>query len=144
MSPIQAVPERTSAQYLKRVAPTSTSAPGPTNPTYLFLDHSDPDRSTVVRRKAREWVNKSKEDAEKSKERFRKGAKTQIRQVQRKGLYTRQKSGSVPRTLLELQTFDAFGILPRAQKDCYHIIQFCKSHLHTRLYVWKSATESTC
>lgn len=129
MCPIQSAPDQTSAHSSKRVAPKLSSESQPRNLTFQFLDHSDPDRSTVVRRKAREWVNKSKDDAEKSAERARERTGTQTKHVQRNWIYTTRESRYVRETIMELRRFDAFGILPGTRKDCYHIIQYCESRL---------------
>jgi len=117
-------------QFFRQVGPTFSAEPQPRSREFQFLEHSDPNRSTVVRRKAREWVNKSKEDAEKSKGRSQEKTKTQIsKRVQRKGPVFARESGSVPRSITELRSFDAFGTLPGTQKDCNHIIQYCQSRM---------------
>lgn len=130
MSPIQPLSDRPSTQFFGQVSPSFSLDPEPRNLTFQFLEHSDPDRSTVVRKKAREWVNKSKEDAEKSKGRLQKRTKTQTSKLlQRKGPILARESGSVPGFIMELRSFDAFGTLPKIQKDYNHIIQYCESHL---------------
>lgn len=130
MLPAQDPPDGPSAQYFKKVAPAFSLELQPKKITFQFLDHSDPDRSTVVRRKAREWVNKGKEEAEKNKEGKQRRAKTRFpRHVQGERIHVGQQSRSVPRSISELRSFDAFGTLPQTQKDCYHIIQYCRSLL---------------
>ena len=128
MSPIQFPADRPSAQFSGRVGPAFSAESQPKNLTFQFLEHSDPDRSTIVRRKAREWVNKSKEDAEKSKAISKKRTRTQNPEhVQRRRPVVGRDSGSAPVTIMELRSLNAFGTMPAIQKDCNHIIIFTDS-----------------
>lgn len=127
MAPSRNPPDRLTAKFFDGVAPTFSLVSPPRNLTFEFLNHSDPDRATVVRRKAREWVNKNKEDEQKrgcqSRRKTRKQNSIQINRVH---TAAERAQGSTPRKINELRTFDAFSIIPGVQKDRYHILQYCE------------------
>ncbi|KAF1924702.1 uncharacterized protein M421DRAFT_274612 [Didymella exigua CBS 183.55] len=125
MSPYQDHPNRSTAKFFKRVVPPCSLESQPRNLDFKWLDHSDPDRATIVRMKARAWVNKSKEEAEKSKlESQRKAKLRDFKHTQRMGMIARRDSGYIPTKITELRSFDAFSILPGVRKDRYHLLQY--------------------
>lgn len=108
-----------------------------TNFTKLeFLDNFDPAKDTVVRKKAREWVNKNREISNlggqaSSKSRSKKAALKTDNEDQKKQLVKRKVAfpavsiGS-PRAV-GASAVDPFGILPNIGRDFDHIIKYCES-----------------
>ncbi|KAF2856341.1 hypothetical protein T440DRAFT_105857 [Plenodomus tracheiphilus IPT5] len=102
-----------------------------------FLDHSDPAKDLVVRKKAREWVNKNK-----AKAKQRGGSsKSQSKSRLTAGCESEEKDGAVvlggddkmqdqPVPLGQLiqpasiTSYDPFGMLPEVGRKYDHIIQF--------------------
>lgn len=121
-----------SRKFFQQVQPTF-SLEQPTNTIELeFLDNFDPAKDIVVRRKAREWVNKNK------------GHRVQIRRVKPQPEETREddkeerqnqlitvKSKDTIKThdplkIIGVSQKDPFGILPDIGRKYDHIIDFCE------------------
>ncbi len=101
-----------------------------------FLDHLDPTKSTVVRKKAREWVNRNKENSRQKRERSSitplNSGKGEISfQVNPQSKLQRQESYesefelilSPPRPV-GIDSFDPFHLLPKVGRRYDHIIDF--------------------
>ena len=62
-------PKNKSRRFFEQLQPTFTiDIPKHNTTTLQFLDHSDPSKDTLVRKKAREWVNKNKKISKKTQE----------------------------------------------------------------------------
>ena len=129
-------PDKSTAKFFERLPPSFSLESRPKNLTFQFLDHSDPDRDKVVRKKAREWVNRNKEDAQKDQCQLRRKPKKRnpdsadsnnaIRLVEQA---TQQAQSLSLKKVTELRTFDAFNIFPGVQEDRYNILQYCEFSL---------------
>lgn len=118
--------------FFQQLEPTfSIAVPRNTVTKLEFLDHSDPAKSTVVRKKAREWVNKNREISKhvQSTHASARTKKTRL-EVKEAGereetpdskSETRTLSLSPPRTG---SIFDPFNLLPQVGRKYEHIIQF--------------------
>jgi hypothetical protein len=98
-----------------------------------FLDHSDPRKSIVVRKKAREWVNKNKELSKQNR-----GGKSQSNSKNlvfintnagepKKAVAKRRIHEGISLDALQpvsLNEFDPFKLLPSVGRKYDHIIQF--------------------
>lgn len=97
-----------------------------------FLDQNDPQRDKIVRKKAREWVNRNRDIANQS---------SRQRGVPR-GKSTFQDPDDVEENEMQVQRFgkdneivvfnstrqfDPFNILPDVGRKYSHIVEFCKS-----------------
>lgn len=106
-----------------------------TNFTKLeFLDNFDPAKDTVVRKKAREWVNKNREISylgqASSKSKPRKVALRTDEEDQKKQLAQRKVTTPTvvigPAKAVGASAVDPFGILPNIGRDFDHIIKYCE------------------
>jgi hypothetical protein len=124
-------------KFFQQMQPTFSIDVPTTNFTKLeFLDNFDPAKDTVVRKKAREWVNKNREISNlggqaSSKSRSKKAALKTDNEDQKKQLVKRKVAfpavsiGS-PRAV-GASAVDPFGILPNIGRDFDHIIKYCES-----------------
>ncbi|KAF2992939.1 hypothetical protein E8E13_000372 [Curvularia kusanoi] len=119
-------------KFFQQMQPTFfIDVPTPTSAKLEFLDNFDPAKDTVVRKKAREWVNKNRELSSfsgpvTSKSRSKKHVSR--RDVDEKKQLVRQKT-LVPAAVTGPQTVaassvDPFGILPNIGRDFDHIIKY--------------------
>ena len=124
-------------KFFQQMQPTFSIDVPTTNFTKLeFLDNFDPAKDTVVRKKAREWVNKNREISNlggqaSSKSRSKKAALKTDDEDQRKQLLKRKVAVSAviigsPRAV-DASAVDPFGILPNIGRDFDHIIKYCES-----------------
>ncbi|KAJ4361615.1 hypothetical protein N0V95_001691 [Ascochyta clinopodiicola] len=97
-----------------------------------FLDNFDPGKDTVVRKKAREWVNKNREitnlSVPKSKSKnaaWKADDEEKKAQVARRRNAARVLTSSLPKAV-GASSVDAFGILPHVGRDFDHIIKYYK------------------
>ena len=126
-------------KFFQQMQPTfSIDVPATTFTKLEFLDNFDPAKDTVVRKKAREWVNRNREasnpggqGAPKSRS---KNAGLKAEDESQKKQLTRRKS-TVPTIIpspskaVGPSQVDPFGILPNIGRDFDHIIKYCKAHL---------------
>lgn len=100
-----------------------------------FLDHSDPSKDMVVRKKAREWVNKNKEISKQNRNKLSlPPAKSTVWAVKVEGetqkeIQKRRNSEQAVVVLCPLQivgtdTLDPFSFLPNIGRPYDHIIQY--------------------
>ncbi|KAI8936315.1 hypothetical protein NX059_006731 [Plenodomus lindquistii] len=102
-----------------------------------FLDHSDPAKDLVVRKKAREWVNKnkalSKQSGSGSKSQSRPGKKATSAESKHNNVVDVSGDGNTevmqmpPGEVVlpaNISSFDPFGMLPQIGRKYDHIIQF--------------------
>jgi hypothetical protein len=110
----------------------------PTSATKLqFLDENDPAKDTIVRKKAREWVNMNRDLSNQNRQKLG-GPKTKHATPKDKDeedeamQLQRRKSNDMTVALEALQgigsrQFDSFNILPDVGRKYGHIIEFCGS-----------------
>lgn len=127
-------------KFFQQMQPTfSIDVPTTTTFTKLeFLDNFDPAKDTVVRKKAREWVNKNREISNPGGQgppRSRSknvGVKTEC-EGQKKQLARRKATVPTiipgPPKVVGPNQVDPFGILPNIGRDFDHIIKYCKTLL---------------
>ncbi|KAF1364685.1 hypothetical protein EJ07DRAFT_97035 [Lizonia empirigonia] len=121
-------------KFFQQMQPTfSIDVPTTTLTKLEFLDNFDPAKSAVVRKKAREWVNKNREITNLSgqaipKSRSKNSASKAEDEDQKKQL-TRQKSTAPaaafnPTKTVGASSVDPFGILPDIGRNFDHIIKY--------------------
>ena len=134
-------------KYFSEVQPTFTLQAPPTQ--LEFLDHSDPSKDKVVRKKAREYVNRNK-DRRRTGSIARPAAATIVglpgsgsRHVQfpatraptdvvhrRFGPFRKGSVGAIPPWMTppnsDFSQFDPFKVLPDVGRPVDHIIEFCE------------------
>jgi len=126
-------------KFFQHMQPTfSIDMPTTTFTKLEFLDNFDPAKDTVVRKKAREWVNKNREISNQGGQRAPRsesknvGLKTEG-EGQKKQLARRRVTVpmivSSPTKVVGPNQVDPFGILPNIGRDFDHIIKYCKTHL---------------
>ncbi|KAF1923952.1 uncharacterized protein M421DRAFT_302188 [Didymella exigua CBS 183.55] len=121
-------------KFFQQMQPTfSIDVPTTTFTRLEFLDNFDPAKDIVVRKKAREWVNKNREVSNlagkaTSKSRLKNAALKLDEEDQSKQLVRRK---SAPQTLViacpkavGASSVDPFGILPNIGRDFDHIIKY--------------------
>ena len=122
-------------KFFQQMQPTfSIDVPTTAFTKLEFLDNFDPAKDTVVRKKAREWVNKNREITNLSgqalpKSKAKNAALKAYEEEQKKQL-ARRKS-TTPAVVLTpkavgASSVDPFGILPNIGRDFAHIIKYCK------------------
>lgn len=121
-------------KFFQHMQPTfSIGVPTTTFTKLEFLDNFDPAKDTVVRKKAREWVNKNREisnlsGSSPSKSRSKSVALTaeddRKKQIVRRKSVVLAAEGS-PQSV-GASAVDPFGILPNIGRDFDHIIKYCK------------------
>jgi hypothetical protein len=116
----------------------------PKRPTKIeFLDDNDPEKATIVRKKAREWVNQNRDKSKKARQKQQRSEATvkvdpeqsdegQVVQVER------MKSNKLVVTPSPLRTagpckIDPFSSLPDLGAKYNHILEYCEL-IHTFLY----------
>jgi len=107
-----------------------------TTPRLEFLDHSDPAKNIVVRKKAREWVNKNRAISKRSADNHQlpKTSSDKISKAveedRRVQIVEKDQSQILPTTPINLHQptsltcFDPFGLLPRLARKYDHLIEF--------------------
>jgi hypothetical protein len=124
-------------KFFQEVQPTFAVELPITTTKLEFLDENDPGKSTIVRKKAREWVNKNKDASRKTKK------KTQHPRIEDGGrvfdsaedhdMQLQGRKSSPPFVKLDVLRavgaghLDPFNILPHVGRQYDHIIKFCKS-----------------
>lgn len=128
-------------KFFQKMQPTfSIDVPTTTFTRLEFLDNFDPAKDTVVRKKAREWVNKNREISKPGGQRAPKSRSKSIRlktedEGQKNQLARRTGMASTivpgPSKAVGPNQVDPFGILPNIGRDFDHIIKYCKIHFKT-------------
>lgn len=125
-------------KFFQHLQPTfAIDVPQATTMNLEFLDHSDPAKDIVVRKKAREWVNKNKAKSKQSddgtKSQSASGKETNLGYVNRytgETLLEDNHTWDIPISLghffrsTNLDSFDPFSLLPKVGRKYDHIIQF--------------------
>lgn len=121
-------------KFFQQLQPTfSIDVPQATTTKLEFLDHSDPAKDIVVRKKAREWVNKNKAISKQSgdsrslvkpKKVVRKVEDTKREQKQGKAKQYEPMKLNIALPAFNINTFDPFNVLPDVGRKYDHIIQF--------------------
>jgi hypothetical protein len=131
------IPPRTKGRkFFQQMQPTFAVDLPRTETTLQFLDENDPAKDTVVRKKAREWVNMKrktkKQDRGKQKHFEDRGTLEELIQAGSgtNQLQRRSSSGEIilvsPTTVVGSLQFDPFHILPDIGRDYKNIIDFCE------------------
>lgn len=127
-------------KFFQQMQPTfSIDVPTTTFTKLEFLDNFDPAKDTVVRKKAREWVNKNREisnlsgqASSKSRSRTKKSAFGVQEEDEKKQLARRRTTlhAIIPSPkAVSASSVDPFGLLPNIGRDFDHIIKYCKVSL---------------
>lgn len=128
--------ENKGRKFFQQMQPTFSIDLPTTNFTRLeFLDNFDPAKDTVVRKKAREWVNKNRETSNQREQASlqSKSKKTALKadeENQKKQLA--QRKVTAPTIMIGspkavgASSVDPFGILPNIGRDFDHIIKYCE------------------
>ena len=124
-------------KFFQQMQPTfSIDLPQTTTTTLEFLDHSDPAKDIVVRKKAREWVNKNKEiskqghggQAQRKAARLSREENKPDRNEDQQQLVRIKSEESVaslsPMVAASLESFDPFNLFPDVGRKYEHVIQF--------------------
>ena len=121
-------------KFFQQMQPTFSVDVSGSISTLEFLDNFDPTKGAVVRKKAREWVNKNREI---SSLRGPATLKTRSKNVmsrteddQKKQL-TKWKppvSAAFSPQVVGANTVDPFGVFPNIGRDFGHIMKYCKSY----------------
>lgn len=123
-------------KFFQQLQPTFAVDVPPTTSTNLeFLDNFDPGKDTVVRKKAREWVNKNREmttlggqATPKSTSKTaasRVGVEAWKEQIARRQSQVSAVQFSPPKSI-GASSVDPFGILPNIGRNFDHIIKYCR------------------
>ncbi|KAJ4367379.1 hypothetical protein N0V83_006961 [Neocucurbitaria cava] len=120
-------------QFFQQLQPTfSIELPKESATRLEFLDHSDPSKDTVVRKKAREWVNKNKANSKKSRDvqvfseaKRTAGVINEADETQRQLYMKRSKWPEISSNPFQaIGNLDPFNLLPEVGRKYDHIIQF--------------------
>jgi hypothetical protein len=120
-------------KFFQQIEPTfSVSVPAAPYTELQFLDNFDPAKDSVVRKKAREWVNKNKEKTTlsgKPKSRARSSAEKDVSNEQEKQLIKTiaDKVATINPRSVAASSIDPFGLLPDVGRNFDHIIKYCMS-----------------
>lgn len=116
--------------FFQQMQPTFSVAPSQSNVISLeFLDHSDPHKDTVVRKKAREWVNKTKEQSKHGRESQAPSVRRPRKKDVKKNLEDEQQIvmkrafSSAPKSV-GTPYMDPFGVFPQVDRNIAHILKF--------------------
>jgi hypothetical protein len=123
-------------KFFQQMQPTfSIDVPATTFTKLEFLDNFDPAKDTVVRKKAREWVNKNREinnlsGKTVSKSKSKGTTRKKDAEDERKELIRMRSSlaavlVNTPQSV-GADKVDPFGILPNIGRNFDHIIKYCK------------------
>lgn len=123
-------------KFFQQMQPTfSIDVPTTTFTKLEFLDNFDPAKDTVVRKKAREWVNKNREITNLSGQAIpksrSKNSASKAEDEDKKKQLIRQKSTTPavtfnPTKTVGASSVDPFGILPDIGRNFDHIIKYCR------------------
>lgn len=124
-------------KFFQQMQPTfSIDLPQTVTTKLEFLDHSDPAKDVVVRKKAREWVNKNKESLKQShgsqaRRKARRSIQDSVSPEQKETQqqlmsmkYEESVAGLNLARTTSIDSFDPFGLLPDIGRKYDHIIQF--------------------
>ncbi|KAF1840827.1 uncharacterized protein K460DRAFT_294785 [Cucurbitaria berberidis CBS 394.84] len=122
-------------QFFQQMQPTfSIELPKNTVTKLEFLDHSDPDKDTVVRKKAREWVNKNKATSKHNRHVQWLSRAKMIKGVAKEADETRAQLEMIkreefvivldPHSAVNTKCLDPFNLLPDIGRNYDHILHF--------------------
>jgi hypothetical protein len=144
-------------KFFQQMQPTfSIDLPTTTFTKLEFLDNFDPAKDKVVRKKAREWVNKNREITITNlsgqaipKSKSKNTAWKLKDEVQKKQLAQRKSITSAvilsPPQAIGASQVDPFGLLPFIGRNFDHIIKYCKITLEPRcLWVASNVSSPLC
>lgn len=126
-------------KFFQHLQPTFAIEVPTTTTTLQFLDEYDPKKDTIVRKKAREWVNKNRDVKNQDRQRQECLRAKNIDGTESKEehnvMQLQQDNGTVVGTILSpvqgagIRQFDPFNIFPDVGRKHNHIIEFCKFKL---------------
>lgn len=123
-------------RFFQQMQPTFAVTLPRRNTKIEFLDESNPAKDTIIRKKAREWVNQNRDQGRKNR-RKQKRAETEEKEPEAKPRdaqnmqLQRRKSEDPVLILSPLETvgtrqFDPFSTLPRVDTKYEHLLEYCK------------------
>jgi hypothetical protein len=127
-------------RFFQQMQPTfATELPTTTSTTrFEFLDENDPAKKTIIRKKAREWVNKNKITGNHNGQKQQRSRSSKTLREADDGRNDAKQSlarpsnelvvmgGLIPQGLGSYQS-DSFNILPDIGRKYGHIVDFCES-----------------
>jgi hypothetical protein len=135
ITPEQLPPSQTSRNTFKQMKPTFAVDLATTTGKLEFLDPNDTARNTIVRKKAREWVNKNKSISKQDKS-HQSQSKVKVSALKLKDKDDKKQSkrnqGHQTKGMLDRpggvgnSSFDPFGIFPDVGRKTGHIIECCE------------------
>jgi hypothetical protein len=137
-------------EFFQRMQP-SFAVELPKRPTRIeFLDDSNPKKATIVRRKAREWVNQNRDEAKKARQKHQRSKTTAKNYADRPDGSQdvqgwRQKSAGLVLIPSPLQTAgphknDPFDCLPDMGMKYGHLVEYCKTIIFSSNHVCVHST----
>jgi hypothetical protein len=140
MAPEQVSQRGKGRKFFQHMQPTFAIELPTTSTKLEFLDENDPAKRTIVRKKAREWVNKNKDMTNKCRQRQKQSSgKGKAREADYAGssdVQLQRRKSNKPITMLGafkaegLRQFDPFNILPDIGRKYSHVVEFCESRFH--------------
>lgn len=141
-------------KFFQQIQPTFSIDVSTNTSTKLeFLDNFDPAKDTVVRKKAREWVNRNREISNvsgqsSSKSKLKKDVALEVREGEKKQQLARRKSPPqmiIPSPeAISASSVDPFGLLPNIGREFDHIIKYCKALLDLVMLLVSDKGSSIC
>jgi hypothetical protein len=134
-TPSQSEPKKEKGRkFFHQIEPTfAVRVPNPPHTELQFLDNFDPGKDAIIRKKAREWVNRNKERtalSAKSRAKAKTGTAKAGDEEQEKQLAKKKASSKAlvvsPRSV-SASSVDPFGLLPDVGRNIDHIIKYCMS-----------------
>lgn len=124
-------------KFFQQMQPTFSVDVSPSTSTLEFLDNFDPTKGAVVRKKAREWVNKNREISSlrlaTSKTRSKNAIpRTEDDQKKQLAKWKPPVSAAFSPQAVGANTVDPFGVFPNVGRDFGHIIRYCKLYEDSR------------
>jgi hypothetical protein len=121
-------------KFFQQIEPTfAVRVPTAPYTELQFLDNFDPGKDAIIRKKAREWVNRNKERTAlngKSKPRAKSNAEKAVGKEQEEQLAKKRANSKAlvasPQTI-SASSVDPFGLLPDIGRNFDHIIKYCMS-----------------
>ena len=120
-------------KFFQQIEPTfAVSVPTAPYTELQFLDNFDPGKDAIIRKKAREWVNRNKERTAlngrpkpKAKGNAEKAANEELEKQLAKKRADSKALVASPRTI-SASSVDPFGLLPNVGRNFDHIIKYCR------------------
>ena len=125
-------------KFFQQMQPTFAVSLPRRNTKIEFLDESNPAKDTIIRKKAREWVNQNRDRSRKELKKRRRAdpeVKDQEAESPQDRLMRLQRESSddpllvlSPRQTIGTRQYDPFGSLPEITLKHEHLLDYCESH----------------